>query len=192
MKKKVLGFALIAMSVVGFNAAAQDNGKCTGSKCDKNECVKNAKGDKAKKKGMKEDRNPFAGLTLTEAQKTKLQQLDEKNRSEMKAKAEARRSEMKGKAEARRAEKMRNDSVMRSERRASQKAYLEEVKAILGPDQYVAFLENFYLNAGKAPAKGKMDMKGAPGRKEGMRPGKGNGPKDGKRAPEKPGKPEVK
>ena len=44
---------------------------------------------------------------------------------------------------------------MRAERRASKKAYLEEVKAIIGPDQYVVFLENFYLNGGQGNGHGK-------------------------------------
>ena len=46
----------------------------------------------------------------------------------------------------RKEEKQRNDSARKADRQASRKAYLEEVKTIVGPDQYVLFLENMYVN----------------------------------------------
>ena len=33
-------------------------------------------------------------------------------------------------------------------RKNARKEYLEEVKAIIGPDQYIVFLENMYVNGG--------------------------------------------
>ena len=43
---------------------------------------------------------------------------------------------------------------------AQKKQYLEDVKAIIGNDNYVLFLENFYLNAGGRPGQPKMAQNG--------------------------------
>lgn len=74
-------------------------------------------------------------MNLTEAQKTQLQQLDGKRKS-------ARKLDMQSKKE----NKQRNDSLRMAQRRADRKSYLEEVKAIVGPENYVLFLENTYVN----------------------------------------------
>ena len=134
MKKKFLSLALIAMSFVAFSSAAQTTAD-TG--CTKTEKMCGKKADKKDKKGMRKQMNPFEGMTLTDAQKSQLEQLNAKRRSE--------RQEMKQVAKA---QKQRKDSTMMEARKASKKAYLEEVKAIVGPDQYVVFLENMYINNG--------------------------------------------
>ena len=138
MKKKIFSVALLAMSLFAVNGIAQN--PASSSKNTTN--VENVKGHKADRKGKKGAKNPFEGLNLTDAQKAKLQQLDEKRMAERKQKAEALK-----------AEKQRNDSVSKEARKASKKEYLEEVKAILGPDQYVVFLENFYINGGQQGGK---------------------------------------
>lgn len=77
----------------------------------------------------------FTGMTLTDAQKTQLQELKAKRCS-------AKLDKMK----ARKAKRQHNDSTRMVDRRADRKQYLEEVKAIVGPDQYVIYLENVVLN----------------------------------------------
>lgn len=96
--------------------------------------------------------DPYKGLNLTSAQKEKLNQLDA-----------SRRHDRIDKAQIRMADRQRNDSL----RRADRKNYLEEVKAIVGPDQYVIYLENIVLdsprgngNHHKAFAKGSRDRRG--------------------------------
>ncbi|MDE6654692.1 MAG: hypothetical protein K2K37_09940, partial [Muribaculaceae bacterium] len=56
-------------------------------------------------------------------------------------------------------------------RRASKKSYLDEVKAIIGPDQYVVFLENMYLNGGGD--RGGKGMRQHRGDKQGIAHNKG-------------------
>lgn len=130
MKKKILGLAAIAMSLIALPSVAQNKKNNDGRK--KQARIENTQCTKDFKKG---DRATciFEGLTLSDTQKDQLKQLNEKQL----------------------ADRQRNDSTMRAERRASKKAYLEEVKAIIGPDQYVVFLENFYLNGGQGNGHGK-------------------------------------
>lgn len=132
MKKKILGFALIAMTLTAFNGMAQnpDNNNTTA----KQECVK---GKKADKQECRKQLCPFDGLNLTDAQKTQLQQLDNKRKAARQEQTQARKDKK---------QEMKNDRL--AERQAAKKAYLEEVKAIIGPDNYVVFLENFYVNGG--------------------------------------------
>lgn len=146
MKKKILGLAIIAMSLTAFNGFAQNSATDSSAKqeCAKKECVKGRKADKAVRNRQV---NPFEGLNLTDAQKTQLQQLDSKRK--------AAREEQ---AQARKADKQRDNATRVADRRASRKAYLEEVKAIVGPDQYVVFLENMYVNGGGSHH-GKADMR---------------------------------
>lgn len=141
MKKKILGLAAIAMSLIALPSVAQNkknnDGRKKEARIENTRCTKDFKiGDRAC--------CIFEGLTLSDTQKDQLKQLNEKQLANRKARKEALR-----------AERQRNDSTMRAERRASKKAYLEEVKAIIGPDQYVVFLENFYLNGGQSNGHGK-------------------------------------
>lgn len=156
MKKKVLGLALIAMSFVAFNGMAQN----PAAKTAKQDNAKCAKAGECGKKQCK--MNPFEGITLSDAQQAKLKQLND-----------SRKAARDQQAQVRKAQKQNNDSVRSAERRADKKKYLDEVKAIIGPDNYVIFLENMYINGGgqhkgskaMGPGKdikhGKGDMKGA-------------------------------
>ena len=189
MKKRILGIAFMAMSLMAFNGMAQSTAnsstdatkteqcKKDGKKCCGGEKQKDGKkfGDRqkdGKKHGMKRGgANPFEGLNLTEAQKSQLQQLDAKRKAEREKKMEAHKAEKEqmkankqaGNADqkdlaARKAEKQMNDSVRNAQRIADMKEYLVQVKEIIGPDNYVKFLENVYVqggaNGGKAMGPG--------------------------------------
>ncbi|MDE5887677.1 MAG: hypothetical protein K2H46_08840 [Muribaculaceae bacterium] len=168
MKKKILSLALIAMSLVGSSAMAQSPSENNNSTV-VTENVKQMKDGKKKMKGNRQRKNPYEGLTLTDSQKEKLQQLDSKR-------LEARKQ----KAEARKAEKQRNDSIMRANRKAEKMEYLEEVKAIVGPEQYVVFLENMYVNQDGGQKNFKAIQKGDRGNKQGFAHNKGNKDKKNK------------
>ncbi len=161
MKKKIFSLAFIAMSLVAFSGMAQNQ---SSRGCDKQENVKCCK---AEKKCHNKDRmNPYEGLTLSDSQKAQLKQLDEKRMADRRQQSQLRKEE-----------KQRNDSVQKADRKASRKAYLEEVKAIVGPDQYVLFLENMYVNTpgqghDKAVKQGHHGDK--QGKMQGNRPMKGH------------------
>ncbi len=180
MKKKVLGLALMAMALVGFNGMAQDNTQnCNNQSCtSQTQCQK---GNKGMKKEAREAKNPYEGLNLTDAQKSKLAQLDSKRQAERKAKMEA----LKADKNAQKADKSKSDADRKAKmeaRKADKIQYLQEVKEIIGPDQYVVFLENFYVNGGsqqggkaihqsKAGKKGMAHNKGGKDQRKGDRKG---------------------
>lgn len=152
MKKKVLGLALVAMSVVSLTSMAQSkNTECntTNKECVNKECKK-MKGERRGKA------NPFEGMNLTEAQKTQLQQLKEK-RSKLRAENKS----------ADKAKKDADKQKKREARRAARKQYLQDVKSIIGADNYVVFLENIVLESpqgGKAVKQDRRNGKDKGGR----------------------------
>lgn len=131
MKKKVLGIALLVMSVFATDGFAQT---ATQAKADSQKCEQTC---------TRKDRCPYEGLTLTDAQKSQLKELDTKR-------AEARKQAKEAKKADKKALKAAGDSTRRAERLQ----YLRDVKAIVGPEQYVIFLENIAVNGG-----GRMQMK---------------------------------
>lgn len=181
MKKTVIGMALMAMALVGFNGMAQTAAQCPKAQVENQACCK--QGDK---KGMKKDarvkQNPYEGLTLTEAQKGKLAELDKKMEAKRQAKmvarkADGRKGDRKSMTDTERQAAM---EAKMNARKAEKIEYLQEVKEIVGPDQYVVFLENFYVNGG-AQKGGKAMMQGKDGRK-GMAHGKaGKGDRKGQK-----------
>lgn len=156
MKKKILGLSLIACLFFGMNAFAQNACPESGKECKKEVCCKDGKDKKMKKKG---DKNPFEGINLTDAQKQQLKELKAKR-------MEARKQ----KSEAMKAEKQKRDSVAMADRKKGMREYLDEVKAIIGPDNYVIFLENSYMSQSSPAKKG-----------HGMKAHKMKGHKDGKK-----------
>lgn len=66
MKKKILGLALVAISLVAFNGNAQT------TTTDNTPSQENVKGKKGDRQGRRDKVNPFDGLNLTDAQKTRL------------------------------------------------------------------------------------------------------------------------
>lgn len=179
MKKKILGLALIAMSFVTFTSMAQSNS--SDSSTTRQEKVKTIKENR---KGNRPEKNPFEGMNLTETQKSQLKQLDEKRKAERQQKAEARKAEKTAKAD-KSAKTDKNNQADKAakmaERRAAKKAYLDEVKAIIGPEQYVVFLENMYTDNGGHRHGNKADIgqgkgsKGKAARRGGHGNRKGNG-----------------
>lgn len=132
MKKKFFAMALAAITLAPFGAVAQNNKACNLQ--GKAACVAEQCGNPGQ---CKKDACPFDGLNITDAQKSQLQQLNASRR-------EARKAE----AQARKADKRSCDSARVAQRRADRQDYLKQVKAIIGPEQYVVFLENFYVNGG--------------------------------------------
>lgn len=93
----------------------------------------------------------FSGMNLTAEQQAQLKALQEKRATKMRQRAENAKAQKKS-------DRRQNDSL----RMADRKNYLEEVKAIVGPDQYVIFLENIVLN--NPQGKGHSVMPGKMGR----------------------------
>ena len=113
------------MSFSSLAQTQQPSAACTTQECAAQQ--KNCQTPKAPCKAKNPKADPFAGLTLSESQKTQLNALKAKR-------AEARAEKM----QARKADMRLNDSA----RIANRRQYLEEVKEIIGPDQYVMYLES--------------------------------------------------
>lgn len=134
MKKKILAIAMMVFAVTGFSAMA----KCPkADKCDKSDCTADSvctyDGKQCDKAACRP--NPFEGMTLTDAQKAQL------------GKLKAQRDSMRmARAKDFKAKRAAADSVKMADRRADRLEYLREVKEIVGPDQYVIFLENMVVN----------------------------------------------
>lgn len=149
MKRNILSLAVIAASLFSFNAMAQaagDNAKaaCPATECKATVCPETGCAPETCPGPGKQCRpqrpcsaDPFKGITLTQDQQSRLNALKEQR----KAKCDAQKKECRERAGKR-------DSVARS----GKKEYLESVKEILTPDQYVVFLENIVLsNPGHGP-----------------------------------------
>lgn len=144
MKKTVLGLAIAAMSFTAFSTMAQTTACDNAANCNNEPvCTTNAACTKADTVCTVGECALFEGLNLTDTQKAQLQTLN--------ANRKASREQM---AKARKETKMRDAQAAHADRRASKKQYLEEVKAIIGPDQYVTFLENVYINGGNGQRPG--------------------------------------
>lgn len=134
MKKKIIGLTLIAMSFIAFSGMAQKPANCPENCARQENC---ARPEKCVGPEKCDRMCPFEGLNLTDAQKAQLQKLN----SECRATAQKQ-------SQLRKENKMRNDSAFIAQRKAAKKAYLKQVKDIIGPDQYIIFLENMYVNGG--------------------------------------------
>ncbi len=118
--KKIITLAIVAITLCGIPAIAQtqNNGNC----CNSTECCK---------------QGAFAGITLNESQQKAISELN----ASRKAQKESHMQQMK-KA---RKERLQNDSVARVERKNERREYLNKMKGILTPEQYVTYLENIVL-----------------------------------------------
>lgn len=147
MKIKSLIIALAAIFTLGVTASAQTpNSNPTDCK-NKKVCH----GDRKECKDRKAP-NPFEGLSLTQEQQEKLAAIP-CPRQVMKAACE-------NKADA---DSMKANPALRKEMARNVRAnYLKQVKAVLTPDQYVQFLENYYTT--NPAVKAKKDKNGKDGR----------------------------
>lgn len=147
MKKKILALAIAAISVVSFSAFAQkpcENSKCQNQKeCTNKECTKNVcpKGNAAECCLAP----AFGKMNLNDSQKEQVKALQQER---MKSRSLT---------------KQRCDSAGRAYRMAEKQNYLSSLKKIIGPDNYVIFLEEYYINgADKRPAKAAKATQGRP------------------------------
>lgn len=148
MKKKILGIAILAITGLSMTAVAQKPCK---QACNATECTDSASCDRAPR--GPHAFNPFEGIELTQEQKNKFETL-KKNKAEQ-------------------FKKEQKDRMTR--KRDERREYLNDIKSILTPEQYVQFLENSYLNP--APMGDKMMRDNHQRGKKGMhkmngRPGK--------------------
>ncbi len=147
MKKGILSIAVVAASLFSFNAFAQDKSATPDCCNTPAQCVNNAQACPGNPQACPVKRpcaDPFAGINLTQEQQTKLTALREKCKINRAAADKARKDRF-----------QQRDSIMR----VNKKQRLEEVKAILTPEQYVIFLENMVVaNPGhdRGPAPHKM------------------------------------
>lgn len=113
--------------------------------CKPNDCCNRHCGDALKGVGC------FEGLDLTDAQQQKLKEIKKP-----------------GKRVA------EQDKATRTERagqwKAARQAYLQDLKAVLTPEQYVRFLENNYVNPAPKNAPGKGAHRAAKKGQKGQRP----------------------
>lgn len=129
MKKKIMVLAVAIASMASFSSMAQVAAKATSGvetvKCDNasNECC-----------NLKKDcmgGNAFEGINLTADQQSKLKAL---------------KADCKAKREKCNADKKAAKAQARADRKQAKRDYLNKVKGILTPDQYVVFLENIVVS----------------------------------------------
>lgn len=133
MKKNVLSIAVIAVALFAFGANAQNPDKSQRPACLVEGCTQHQHNDY--KPHRPSGYNPFEGIELTDAQKTKIAEMRKNNKEALKQKAEAQRK-------VREENKMKRDSIIRS----GKLNQLRQLKEILTPEQYVTYLENKIVN----------------------------------------------
>lgn len=145
MNKKIFGgIAILALSMIPTAMSAQTAEK-QGRQCDRKECRADQRCDRKAKQCV----NPFEGMNLTDTQKQQLEQLNSSRRDKaMKQRQAAKEQKQAMKKEAREA------------RRTAKRQYLNEVKSIIGEDNYVIYLENIVLDSPQHHKAKKMDKSG--------------------------------
>lgn len=145
MKKNIFTAIFLGASMLAFSASAQtpQNGNSC-AKCPETTVCPAGKADGKSvvpPGGVLPNFHPFIGTTITPEQQAKIEQLN-KQRAEKRAAA-------KNQCQASR-------QACDSARRADKIEYLHQVRDIIGPDQYVIFLENIAVaqpqGRGMAPA----------------------------------------
>lgn len=123
-------------------------GKCVNQDCPYNKANCKAKGECPVLKG-------FEGINLTDSQKSRIKEICETNRKSGK----------------------QDKQAIRANKIERKKNFLENVKTVLTPEQYVAFLENNYINGGKVKAGKDMSFHKGDKKKDrkGDRKGRGHG-----------------
>lgn len=153
MIKKIFSIAIVAISVLAAPMAASTNDKnSTKEACQVTEISKEKKDAYRQARMAERESKEFEGITLSDTQKKQLADLKEKNKSEMKKIKEASSSEIKRAKEI--SDKARE--LRKNKKIENRRAYLKEVKEIIGDDNYVVFLENQYVNNLQKPQKPPM------------------------------------
>ena len=170
MMKKIFSVALVAaVSMIALPSFAQNTP-------DSKACEKTAECKKSDKKECKEMKM-LQGMTLTDAQKQQVKDLNEKTRKQRKESAEAAKAQKKQQKDSAKAAK----KEMKAKREASKKEYLKELKSIVGPENYVIFLENqFIMKSDNFGPKQKMGQKQKMNGKHGKSPKMDKSRKNGK------------
>lgn len=156
MKKVFVSMMLASALLIGGSAMAQSPADGNTGATQKENVQKGKKGDK-KYKGQKSNRpqfNPFDGVQLTDDQQQKLAVLRQGLGPVMLSpEQQAKIPENKNLTEE---QKKQLKAEKKAKKLEAKKNYLNGVKEILTPDQYVIFLENCYLYApqGQTKAKG--------------------------------------
>lgn len=133
MKKFFLASALVLMGAASMVAQCPDrqNTSCAAPPCTENaDCEQTACGPRNNCMDM------FQGLDLTAEQQTQIQALQ---------------TECRQQAQAQRDNERASRQAAAADRQQAKRDKLARLKAILTPEQYVAFLENAFVNAGPSP-----------------------------------------
>lgn len=147
MKKTIMTVAIALSALLAMPAFAQNpnsNGTPgTEVSCRGGQCHGERQGNRqAKPKGNRPD--PYAGIELSAEQRTALDAIETQRRQA-------------------RPQRQQQDSVARAQRRQARtdarRGYLDQVKGVLSPDQYVVFLENIVL---QQPGHGNSQANGGP------------------------------
>lgn len=127
MKKNILTIVIAVLAICAFSASARDNNRQDRRKANRTEqtCNKNNSCEL------------FKGIELTADQQTALKELNEQNT--------AKRPEMGKRPERGQRPDSAQMAQMRQARQNALRTYLDGVKRILTPEQYVVYLENCYL-----------------------------------------------
>lgn len=142
MKKQILALAFAAVSAITFSSFAQtpcSNSQCPQQKeCTKQVCPK-AKTDECCLASS------FDKMNLSDKQKEQVKALQQER------------------LKSRRLNKQRCDSAGRAYRMSEKLDYLSNLKKIVGPENYVIFLEDYYINGSdKRPGKNGKAVPGRP------------------------------
>ncbi|MDE6267292.1 MAG: hypothetical protein K2M07_08100 [Muribaculaceae bacterium] len=152
MKKSIVTLSMALVTLFGFSAFAQQQDQ---KQCDKVKTEKCCKGDKERKCESKQQCaafNPFEGIQLTQEQQTKLDALKQNCKMDRKQKSEVNKDD--------KANRPSREELIK-QRKQAKRDYLNQVKEILTPEQYVSFLENMVVNSPAGHNKSaKMDKRG--------------------------------
>lgn len=174
MKKIFTSMMLAVALLAGGTAYAQNQVQgSTGATVQKENVDKNAKAKKGGKKGMRQANpaprfNPFDGVQLTDDQQQKLQVLRQGLGPVQLTPQE--QAKIKENPNLTKEQKQQLKAEKKAKKMEAKKNYLNGVKEILTPDQYVIFLENCYLYAPQG--QGQVKAK-APAMKQGKKAKKG-------------------
>lgn len=129
MKKKILAYAVVAMSIFSIPAMAQTQ-DCKGEGTCPNKGERCLQGGRfnQRKQASRQMVCPFEQLGLSDSQKEQIKQLNENRNKQRKERDKIIRQQ--------------RDSISKAEKRE----YLNQLKKIMGNDKYVEFLENSYMN----------------------------------------------